>query len=896
MSKLVYQGDTIDNFGKYLPTPYIEKVAIGGEGTCTADVSIFIKLDDDEKIDDVLQRISNQINIYLLFVVNKEKVIQSGTTSIDAGHDHEYNVGANGNGWTEVAVDPVVAGIRHKHSVVAGAVQKSQSTCYPNCKDEYDVRGVGPHTHTLKFNESIERVLSTKLNIFEYYRSVSQTNNDSVHSFAFLNTITADFEFTEDHIAEDFYDENGDRIIKFSAEITLAESSTLESEIPLPGGEPFTPFEWSTANDLTILSFSSTFSYNDAAAALDDELKNEALFNKQISDIAYEKIFENGVLVSQLQAEFFDSTGTIYNGTPLRSVNGVYYKAANITHDTIVDYFNNLLSGVVAERYGKLQEMKDKVAYTLSVYGDSADLVYRLNLLRKVFSDKSGATPVGRFYFRFKKRIFATNKNIQTNQQLAIKVIRNPKFVDERSVPEYDLAETSWRDSYSHQNYLYNQGYMGRTALYSSPSRTNQQSESREYGSGTDIDVTANTLTEMAWEGGSFDAIVRNAGYFFFDYEKALRYVANINQIVDVEKLISYGIPVDYEKFRISEAQIKRTYGTGFDQYVEINSHFASSVSYPQTITTETNQSTTGLSYNLVIPSPGFYSDYTPEGEEASLVLTQEEHTSLMIRNFKPIQVSEISSKIPNYRLICFEFQDFMDDDLAVGSDVDFYDTKVVIEDKSIQVLEEFIDKYSNSQQQLGDYIAAAEKDFSYDESTGLFNEFFVEGMEAKYSGNEANAPWYRAPVLYNLHRDLLFNIFGGDLSAIFEDSQNIMNNINPFNGSYYALIEFYENMNKFFEDNYSSTYGVGLQIAELSDTAEKVFKSTLVYNSAGNTDEPYGVVYTAGGSTSGGGGDPDPGTPFPLVPMLGDEPPTYGGRETADDDDTTVTDGREGY
>ena len=67
MPVLIYKGDTTDNFGKYLPTPYIEKITIGDEGAAGARLSIFIKLDDNEKIDDVLERIANQINIYLLF-------------------------------------------------------------------------------------------------------------------------------------------------------------------------------------------------------------------------------------------------------------------------------------------------------------------------------------------------------------------------------------------------------------------------------------------------------------------------------------------------------------------------------------------------------------------------------------------------------------------------------------------------------------------------------------------------------------------------------------------------------------------------------------------------------------------------------------------------------------
>ena len=899
MPILIYKGDTTNNFGKYLPTPYIERVSIGDEARCNVSLSVFVKVDENEKIDDVLSRINSQLNIYLLFVLNKEVPVHSGITSYDAGHAHRYSIDeANLRGETAHAASPDDVRIRHMHRIGNGTVVESQSNCYPNCITSFGSPGVGPHTHTLQYNPSIERVLNGELNIFEYYRSVYETNNNSTHSIVYLTSLALDL--SEATVTEEFYDENGDRIIKFNANVAFQPLDVLDASTD--------NYEWTQANDFTILSFTSTFSYMENAEGLDAELENEAFFNKQTSDIAYEKIFENGELVSQLQVEFFDSGGTIYNGTPLQSVNGVYYKAENIEHATIVDYFNELLRQVAAKRHSKLQKWKNKVAYILGIYGDKTDLLYQLNLLRKAFPDKSSATPIGNFYFRFKKRIFATNKNIQTNAQLSRKVIRNPKFVDERSVPGATAAGTAWKESWNDNYYLYEGGYMGQTAMYSLPgSEQFSEYDAAIFASpGTEWEVQANTLTMAAWDESSqeFDAIVRNAGYFFFDYEKALRYVANINQLVDVEKLIKYGVPVDYNKFRISKARIKRSYGPveegGYTdpakkQYAQIEADFDSSLSYPLTTTSLTEDTSEGLPTGLIINSPGFYSDYTPTGEASKLVLTQEEHTNLMIRNFEPVQTNEISSRIPNYRLICFEFQDFMDDDVATLSGWEAlaegpnkYETEVVITDESQKILTTFIRKYMESLADIESYIAAAELDFSFDESTGLFNEFFIDGMEAMYSANMAMAPWYRAPVLYNLHRDLVFDTFGGSMDAIFEDAQNIMSNINPFNGSYYSLIEFNENMRQFYEDTYDHTdsgnpivlgNGVG------TESEEKVFQSTLSFNSGGNTGEPYGVVHTPTADYTSVPPDEVVGAPFPLVPMTGDFP-TYEERTGGSDDD----------
>jgi len=70
-----------------------------------------------------------------------------GTTSVDFGHDHVYDVDASGNGWAYRAYHPERSEISHKHEVVGWAVMESQSNCYPDCEEEHGVRGVGPHIH-----------------------------------------------------------------------------------------------------------------------------------------------------------------------------------------------------------------------------------------------------------------------------------------------------------------------------------------------------------------------------------------------------------------------------------------------------------------------------------------------------------------------------------------------------------------------------------------------------------------------------------------------------------------------------------------------------------------------------------------------------------------------------
>ena len=74
----------------------------------------------------------------------------SGITSQDAGHTHEYQVDANGNGWAYEAYHPDESRIFHKHKITNWVVESAQSGCYPNCESMYGVKGAPPHIHKLQ--------------------------------------------------------------------------------------------------------------------------------------------------------------------------------------------------------------------------------------------------------------------------------------------------------------------------------------------------------------------------------------------------------------------------------------------------------------------------------------------------------------------------------------------------------------------------------------------------------------------------------------------------------------------------------------------------------------------------------------------------------------------------
>jgi hypothetical protein len=758
MSVLIYKGDTTSNFGKYLPSPYIEKITLrdpttGNAGLRDIVTSIFITVAEGEDVNKVVERIQDQLNFYFVFDI---------------------------------------ATARDQTEVIDG--QKNIFKHYMEAKEAYGGRVSNPQPE-IWGDEGI--------GVVQY----------EMKFFNMGETANAPRELAPVDI---FYNEQGNQVYKFSTTYTL----------PLPGtGTP----------DIYIFAFSSTYEYSQDT--IGNELDNLTLLNLKMSDVSYEYL--PFLYTGQIQSEFFDENEEIYNEIPLQSLSGDYHKLDNVTHDSIVEYFEELVGQhkVAAETNLRLQQMLNNISHILNVSGTKFDLLVQLNNLRKVFPSKSSASAVGKLYARYKKRIFTMNKAIRRGTTLRKQLVRNFKIFDERTTPAETYVGTT--DSFQSspvgqpQHYLYNASYMGRGAIYSVVAEG--EGEEGLYYSG----------------GGMIDIIVRNSGFFFFDYEKALRWTADVNQIIDVRKIfINYGFEFPYDYFRVTKVELSRAEeefeGIGNVGTVKIYSHMDSSKNYPLTLTTETDNEYRESLYS--IPSPGYDSTYPDDTG-----LSAAEHNFLMYRNFEPMQTNSFSEQIPNYHLMCFQFQDFYDDDVAQYSATAEYNAKVTIEDQTPKIIKVLISSYETTKQNLWSYYDKAQDPFSYESSTGIFNDFFSEGMVALYEGTETEAPWYRAPVIYCIHRDLVYDTYGGDMDRILAEAKIITDQINPHNGSFYSLENFYNEMQAFYDTNYvesGSTINVAKKYNGMLDgddvpIVEKTFENTVSYDSAGNpnTDTIYGMV-----------------------------------------------------
>ena len=160
------------------------------------------------------------------------------------------------------------------------------------------------------------------------------------------------------------------------------------------------------------------------------------------------------------------------------------------------------------------------------------------------------------------------------------------------------------------------------------------------------------------------------------------------------------------------------------------------------------------------------------------------------------------NNNIPdNYRLLAYNYNFYMDDDLANGQR-DKYNISWKVTDHSIDLLvvfsEFFEDVYLNF---IDNYYNLAIENCAFDNINSKFNTFFGEEMERRYEGElKHHAPWFAAPALYAVYRDMFQNAYGGDRFLMEDDARSISDSINPTTGFLDALVAFKQRLEDFYD------------------------------------------------------------------------------------------------
>lgn len=701
MPRLIYRGDSTQNFGKLLPAPYIENIVINNT-TMDITVSLFINAPEDvDDSDEIIERVKD--SVYLNFVI-----------AANMSDDDVSNFTSG-----QLNLLEYIAENRFSEDSAAFYI----STLY----------GDVPTVRAIEWEGFLDD--------YEDYSSIIY--DEQGNRFKRITKTYSDIKISEEYEAND---------VEYTFYLTNYYDDGVEH----------------TVDNLYFMVFSSiaelqTDDFNYAFSSLSDQSVN--LMAKEIGDVAYEKIVEAGAIVPQAEVIWVDKKNAPYDGTPIQSLTSQYFKSENVTLEAIVDSMEDLLEvyETEANRHPKsnLASAVNNIAYVLSVYGGSTQLLPQLNLLQKMFTSKSTVKVVGKLYVSFRKRLFTFNKAVVNEDRVFKKLVINPKIIDNTDPTniEYELNDVT---DYEDNEILYPKWYGSLQALLS---------DSYEVGEDTASPDDYHTIIN---------------GFFFIDYQKLLEtcYAA---YIYDLSKLKSYfGEKILKDKLKVEKVIIyQHEDGSGFDGTT--HSYISSTINdTPITTTTIVAPVTsTSLVSDFEINNTTYYS-------------------FLYLRNFKLARSGSAFNE--DYGLMCMEFQMLMleDNGSQWGAGAWELGVSCQVDDQTTDIVKYLIGSYYNASIDFSDnYLALAQDACGYNNIDGKFNQFFIDGMTTKYDGNMENAPWLLAPITYCLHRDLLFDEFDGDTDEILVAAKKISMKISPYTGILEQVEAFYEAMTALYDTFY---------------------------------------------------------------------------------------------
>jgi len=286
-------------------------------------------------------------------------------------------------------------------------------------------------------------------------------------------------------------------------------------------------------------------------------------------------------------------------------------------------------------------------------------------------------------------------------------------------------------------------------------------------------------------------------GYIFFDYQKALYNDTNIASLMNIDNVIThFGADFVKSQLRFDLATLTRYADDDSDTYCEIAAAWdadSSSRTYspaPYAISHKNTQELEGYAESQV--------EYGISGTP--------EYSRFIPRSFNELS----SDGLGDYALSMFEFYDYQA--LETVYNDEWYKFDIQMQDYTLNAVNAISSSYAMMMTgSLKEYYDMAHEDCYYNDVDGNFNRFFIDGITSIYS-DEQLSPWVRAPIIYNIHKDILTNEFAANVDEIIEISQEITDKISPETGTIEQLQAFYTK----FEALWDYFYGEGGTIYEL--------------------------------------------------------------------------------
>ena len=647
---------------------------------------------------------------------------------------------------------------------------------------------------------------------------------------------------------------------------------------------------WTTVTELEkvgLICYTTNFDLeanaSDVASAYNENSPERLRYEAMTSPASYKMFASGGTVTQEPISVYVDDAGTIYEN-PIQTIDRVYH-GSSISLASIVQQMQALLDPSATNP--AIIDAQEELEYVLSVHGDDMDLLVHLNTYRKTFINKVPNTPIGNFYESFKSALLEANRVLSTDPIVTRSLVNNPVVKDLRTYSAGDdyLASVMFDETELSEGeavFMTSEFIDMRSTVWS------RYTEVYGYQSGI-IDRTVeegvdDLIGVGADDGASYDYALIDHGYFFFNYEKALKTQSALSALVDVtkyEKLFGHhSTNQAFQMMRFSAYNRIASIGEGADQisesdfvtnekfdadawdsagvmdlyinnstgvpkndyivYRNINDAGDSSFDYFKTRTVLGNEWSNSVPFNEGAVGDSFGG--------ASIQNEEVEYSFVALRNFKFISNSEIVD--PNetqqsigdytqqyYRIAAFEYQKRM----AVDAQEDGYDIETLVEnsnskqfftagievrDTTAQIIVELYNRANEILEALEEYTLAAADYCSYNNISDSFNQFFINAASIKFPV-QSQAPYVIGPVMFFLLDDLLYDTFDGVETEIYKSARDKSAAIGPEAGSLSAL--------EAFKDAYEQLVG---DLSDKKDEAINIDVRTLKYGCRHQDDD----------------------------------------------------------
>jgi len=388
------KGDTVDNFGTYLPAPYIHIINVN-DHNIEVQVSVFVSAGDGAEIKDIVTEMSNKIGLWIYATALKERF--QGIVSGER---------------------PILESLTEEDSNDTDIIQILSNADGSRVFDSYvDTTG------QLKFKNLVNTELydSDGNRVWEF--RISKTlvvDKNSTTSGLTIYDDTPSTIFTRDikDIFEGFnraYSTEGDG--RLSGLYIAAFSSIYSSHSELLGAyERNQSFTSRALSDIT------------------HEIVFDGLTSDERNDVISKRTFDFNALPKSNRLELIDSNDAIYANKPIKSLMGKQYKSDGITHKEIAAYFENLTADFKtdADKEPDLSKSLNKISLTLATHKKDPDILLRLEEIHNEIGDNSSATSNGKLKLRLGKRLSSVDVAIKRGSLLRQENFRNTKVRDLR--------------------------------------------------------------------------------------------------------------------------------------------------------------------------------------------------------------------------------------------------------------------------------------------------------------------------------------------------------------------------------------------------------------------------------------------------------------------------------